>query len=193
MDRKVCLRVLPGLVLTLGSLGCQSPYHQDQGALFGGLLGAGTGAVVGHAVGHTGAGAVIGAGVGALSGAAIGHGMDESEARNRAIIEQRLGHQVAPGAVTVADVMAMTRAGVDDEIIVNHIRTHGMAAPLAAPDLIYLKQQGISPRIIETMQATAVAVVQPPPAVVYPAPQPVIVEERWGPGYYRRPYYYRPY
>src|SRR6202795_2818657 len=52
--------------------GCASPYRSDQGALLGGLGGAGLGAVVGHAVGNTGAGALIGAGVGALSGAAIG-------------------------------------------------------------------------------------------------------------------------
>ena len=35
------------------STGCQSPYHTDQGALLGGVLGAGTGAVVGHALGNT--------------------------------------------------------------------------------------------------------------------------------------------
>lgn len=41
--------------------GCVSPYspyyHTDEGAVAGGLLGAGTGAIVGHALGNTGAGA----------------------------------------------------------------------------------------------------------------------------------------
>ena len=49
---------------------------------------------MGHALGNTGAGAAIGAGVGVLSGAAIGAGMDETEARNRALIEAKLGRQV---------------------------------------------------------------------------------------------------
>src|SRR5208337_5028001 len=123
--------------------GCESPYHADQGALFGGLLGAGTGAVVGHALGNTGAGAAIGAGVGALSGAAIGAGMDQTEARNRAMIEARPGRPV-PGAVTVPDVVTMTRSGVDEGLIINHIHSHGLAAPLQASDVISLQQQGVS-------------------------------------------------
>ena len=63
-------RHLPVLALLFSILtsGCQSPYHSDQGALFGGLLGAGTGAAVGSAVGKTGAGAAIGAGVGGAAG-----------------------------------------------------------------------------------------------------------------------------
>ncbi len=40
------------------------PYRSDQGALFGGVTGAGVGALVGEAVHHPLAGAAIGAGVG---------------------------------------------------------------------------------------------------------------------------------
>ena len=148
--------------------GCQSPYHSDQGALFGGLLGAGTGAIVGSAVGHPGAG------VGAMSGAAIGHGQDEIEANNRAMIAQQLGRQVSAAAVTPNDVIAMTRAGVNEELIVNHIRSHGTSAPLQAADLITLQQQGCTPRVIATMQASPPP--QPQPVVVQQAPPPVIVE-----------------
>lgn len=177
---------LLGLLLATALAGCQSPYHADQGALFGGLLGAGTGAVVGHAVGNTGAGAAIGAGVGALSGAAIGAGMDETEARNRAMIEQRLGRQVAAGAVTNADVIAMTRAGVDEGLIINHIRSHGLAAPMQANDVIYLQQQGVNRNVIQAMQTQPVATMIAEPVPVY-GPPPVggvIIEERWGPRYY---------
>jgi hypothetical protein len=192
MISKAYLPLLPGLVMVLGVSGCQSPSHTEEGAVAGGLLGAGAGALIGHATGHTGAGAAIGAGVGALSGAAIGHGVDESEARNRALIEQRLGRPM-PGAVTVPDVVTMTRSGVGEDLIINHIHSHGMAAPLQTADLTYLTQQGISPRVIAAMQATPVAVMQPPPpGVVYPAgPPPVVIEGAWGPGYYHRPYYYR--
>jgi hypothetical protein len=188
MLRKTGYVVSLALLLVVSIAGCQSPYHADQGALFGGLLGAGTGAVVGHALGNTGAGAAVGAGVGALSGAAIGSGMDEVEAKNRAAIEARLGRQVAAGAVTPQDVVAMTRAGVDEELIFNHVRAHGVAVPLQPADLICLQQQGVSKQVVAAMQAQPVAT-YPPPTVVYPAgPAPVVVEEfRFG-----RPYYYRP-
>ncbi len=186
MARTPSLLLSVALVLSLvASTGCRSPYHSDQGALFGGLLGAGTGAIIGGATGHPGAGAAIGAGVGALSGAAIGNGMDEVEANNRAMIAQQLGRQVAPGAVTTNDVIAMTRAGVNEELIINHIRAHGMVASLQSNDLINLQQQGITPRVVATMQACPP---QPPqPVVIEQAPPPVIVER-----YPCGPYYYGP-
>lgn len=167
--------------------GCASPYRSDRGALVGGLGGAGLGAIVGNAVGNTGAGAAIGAGVGALSGAAVGGALDEIEAQNRAEIAAHMGRPVAAGAVTSEDVIAMTRAGVAEENIVTHVRSHGIVAPLQASDLVYLSQQGVSPRVIEAMQQPPTA----PPAVVAAPGTPVIVEQYhygpppvfWGPPY----------
>ena len=89
------------------------------------------------------------------------------------------------GAVRIDDVIAMTRAGVAPELIMNHIRAHGMATPLQTNDLIILQQQGVDGRVIATMQATPAVAAQP--VVVEQAPPPVIVE-----GYYGRPYYYHP-
>jgi hypothetical protein len=178
---------LAAMVCLAGVLGCNSPYRSDQGALVGGLGGAGLGAIVGHAVGNTGAGAAIGAGVGALSGAAVGGSLDEIEARNRAEIEARLGRPAPAGAVTIDDVIAMGRSGVPEDVIVNHIRNHGMATPLRANDLIVLQQQGVSSRVVQAMQAPP-----PAPAVAYPAPVMVGPPPGyWGPPPY--PYYYRPY
>jgi len=98
---------------------------------------------------------------------------------------------VAAGAVTIPDVVTMTRAGVDEGLIINHIHSHGLAAPLQASDVIYLQQQGISRNVIAVMQTERVAVVAGP---VYAAPPTggVIVEESWGPRSYRpyRRYYY---
>jgi hypothetical protein len=180
---------LAALVAALSAAGCRSPYHADRGALFGGLTGAGVGALVGNASGNPGAGAAIGAGVGALSGAAIGQGMDEIEAKNRAMIEAQLGRQVAAGAVRMDDVIMMSEAGVDDELIINHIRAHGVAAPLTSSDLIMLKQNNVSPQVIRAMQ-------QPPRPVAVetaPPPQPVIVEEyHYGPPVWGPPHYYHP-
>jgi hypothetical protein len=96
--------------------------------------------------------------------------MDEVEARNRAMIEQQMGRRVVAGAVTNDDVIAMTRAGVNEELIINHVRAHGVARPLQAGDLIMLQQQGVSARVIATMQ-------EPPRVVAQPVPQPVIIEQ----------------
>jgi hypothetical protein len=195
MNRSLLLVVCVCLPTVLGA-GCCSPYHADRGALGGGLLGAGVGALVGNAVGNPGAGAAIGAGVGAVSGAAIGAGMDEVEAKNRAMIEQQLGRQVVAGAVTTDEVINMVNAGVDDQLVINHVRAHGMAAPMSSGDLILLKQQNISPSVIEAMQTSPPRVAQRQVVVAQPAVQPVIVEEIhygapcWGPPpyhHYRHP------
>jgi hypothetical protein len=177
------------IIFVLLLSGCQSPYKSDQGALLGGLLGAGTGAAIGAAAHNPLAGAAIGAGVGTISGAAIGGALDEQDAKNRALIAAQYGRQVSGNPVTINDVINMTRANVDEELIVNHVRIHGVVAPLQAQDVIVLQQQGVSKRVIIAMQTPPV---QPPPQTVVvpaPAPPPVIYEEY--PGYwYGRPYYY---
>jgi hypothetical protein len=160
------------LLPALFSTGCNSPYYADRGALFGGLTGAGVGALVGKATGNTGAGAVIGAGLGAITGSAVGASLDEIEARNRAEIEARLGRPVAAGAVTMDDVIAMTAAGVDEQVIVTHVQSNGVVRPLQTADLIFLKERGVSGRVIQAMQ-------EPPRQVVVRQPPPVIVEEHY--------------
>jgi hypothetical protein len=177
------------LLLFAALSGCRSPYHSDQGALLGGLGGAGVGAIVGNAVGHTGAGALIGAGVGAVSGAVVGDALDDIEARNRAQIAQQMATmnmQAPSGAVTAGDVLNMSQAGVAPELIVNHIRANGVAGPLQSGDVIALSQQGVHPNVIAAMQnppvrhVAAPAVVHPGPVVVeHIAPTPVIVEEHY--------------
>jgi hypothetical protein len=190
MDAKTRFLAACLLLAGLTAAGCNSPYHADRGALFGGLLGAGTGAIIGDAVGNAGAGTAIGAGVGALAGGAIGQSMDEIEARNRAMIANQLGREVRPGAVTVEDIVMMSQAGVDDELIITHIRANGVARVPGPHELINLKQQGVSTAVIKATQ-------EPPPAprketvvIERPAPRPVIVEEyHYGPPVYPPPYY----
>jgi hypothetical protein len=127
-----------------------------------------------------------------VTGAVVGNEMDKNEAKERALIEAKLGRQMA-GAVRVEDVIAMTQYGVAEDLIINHIRAHGIAAPLQPPDLIAMQQQHVSTKVIAVMQATPVAV--PPPDAYpygYPPPEPVVV----GGLYYGprpRPYRYRCY
>lgn len=174
-DRAATALCLVGMVALLTSGGCMlSPYHTDRGALFGGLGGAGLGAVVGNALGNTAAGAIIGAGAGTLAGAAVGSGMDNIEAKNRALIESRLGHALPPGNVTTSDVIAMSQAQVEPEVIAEHIRLNGMVAPPTAADLIYLKEQGVSPVVVRAMQ-------QPPvqPAAYNAPGGPAVIERHY--------------
>ncbi len=67
-----------------------------------------------------------------MGGAAVGNGMDQIEARNRAQIAAQLGRPLPPGGATVNDVVAMTHSGVNEELIVNQIRTGGVCASAAA-------------------------------------------------------------
>src|SRR5437016_4059948 len=125
--------VSSAMLVLLTAAGCQSPYYADQGALIGGLGGATIGALASK---HKAAGAVIGAGVGALSGGLVGGGLDQVEARNRAQIAAQMGRQIPPGGVQVNDVLGMTHSGVDEELVINHIRANGMARPIQAGELI---------------------------------------------------------
>ncbi|MBS0210746.1 MAG: hypothetical protein JSS27_17530 [Planctomycetes bacterium] len=178
------------LLLALAAGGCVSPYYQDKGALYGGLGGAGVGALVGGATRHPLAGALIGAGVGAAGGSLVGNGLDQIEAKNRAQIAAQMGRQIQPGGVQVNDVVAMTRSGVDEELIVNHVRANGMIQPLQAGELIALQQQGVSKNVIATMQSSPPRGVQPvatgaaplmmaqPPMYYYPPP-PMYMAPVW--------------
>ena len=61
------------------SMGTAAQSKTTQGAVLGGLIGAGSGAIIGNQSDHAGAGTAIGAGIGALSGALIGHAMEENQ------------------------------------------------------------------------------------------------------------------
>ncbi len=182
------------LCAALAPTGCRSPYYADRGAGVGALGGAGVGALVGNSVGDTAAGALIGAGVGALGGAAVGSAIDEAQAQNRAELAAVMGRQVAPGAATIEEVVAMSQQGVAPQLIQNYVRTSGMARPLTAADVIYLHQAGVQTDVIQVMQTPP----SPPASAtpVYAQGPPVIVEEHYydpwyGPhfGYYHGPRY----
>ena len=65
------------------SMGTAAQSKTNQGAVLGGLLGAGTGAIIGNQTDHAGAGTAIGAGLGALGGAMVGHAMEENQQRTQ--------------------------------------------------------------------------------------------------------------
>lgn len=171
------------LLLFVVGVGCKSPYHADKGAAVGGLTGALAGAAIGEHNDNPLAGALIGGAVGMIAGNAIGESIDEDIARNNAIVEQRMGRRLA-GATQLEDVVAMTQAGLGDQVIVTHIQSHGVVQPPTAQDMIFLKQQGVSDVVINTLQS------QPPITAerVGPPARPVIVEEH----HYVQPAYFGP-
>ena len=67
-----------------------------------------------------------------------------------------------PLSYGVAQVVQLARASVGEDVIVNYVRNSGHAYGLDANQILYLKQQGISDRIINTM------LTQPRPAVATP-------------------------
>jgi len=174
------------LVVCTSFAGCRSPYYADRGAGIGALAGAGAGALIGDATGgNAGSGALIGAGLGALTGAVVGSEMDTLAAQNRAEIAAQMGRQVQAGAANVQEVISMSKAGVDPRLIQNYVRTSGVAAPLAASDVIYLHNQGVSTDVIQVMQNPPVRNV---PMVA--GRPPVIVEEHYyGPSSCYRPHF----
>lgn len=73
---------LVGLLLLLSgceTMGTAAQSKTTQGAVLGGLIGAGSGAVIGNQSDRAGEGAAIGAGLGALSGALIGNALEENQ------------------------------------------------------------------------------------------------------------------
>jgi hypothetical protein len=171
------------------ALGCRSPYYSDRGALAGGLAGAGVGAAIGDASGNAGPGAIIGAALGTITGNAIGESIDADLARSKAEIEARMGRQMS-GAVTSQDVIAMTQAGLSEDVIATHVRANGVVQPPGVNDLIFLRNNGVSDRVIQALQQA------PPPAsvaqasyaapVAYgPAPRTVVVEHYYAPPWAR--------
>ena len=159
--------------------GCHANNYAQRGSAVGGLSGAGLGAIVGEIAGDNPvAGAAIGGTVGALTGATVGAGLDEVDAANRYRVQQAAYQQAASGT-TLDEIVSMSNAGLSDDIISRHVQSEGFAGRLDAGDLIALRQQGVSDRIIAELQSRSHR-----PAVQVAAAEtivdaPVIVEERY--------------
>ena len=175
--------------------GCYTPSGQPDrtatGALMGGMLGAGTGALIGNAAGHnTAAGAAIGGAVGLLSGALIGNAMDqEHRAALRAQSPQTLQRIEQGQPLSLADIKALAKADVSDEVIISQIKSSRTAYHLSTAEIIELKDAGVSNKVIDylintpglpgsTTMAPVGANVPPPPS---PIAEEVVVAP--GPGY----------
>lgn len=196
----LCVTILP-TVLVPSALG-QS--RTGQGAVVGGATGAVIGGIIGHQNDETPEGALIGGAVGAIAGGLIGRSQDNRIAQERYNQQQaynrgRYAQQqvIMASGVTMSDVISMSRTGLSEQLIVNHVNTKGVQRRPEVSDIIAMHQQGVSDYVISAMQsaplATQVAAPYPPQHIVT-QPSTVIVREQ--PVYYNTPVvtetYYRP-
>ena len=179
------------LTVLAGSLaGCTYPNGQSNNTATGALIGGASGAAIGAAADrrNPGAGALIGGAAGLITGGLIGNAMDQQAAAQRAA-QPPPAMVVAPQGrpLSIADIKAMAKAGVGDDIIINQIINTHSVYNLDANDIIDLKNGGVSDKVITYMMNTGtnvVAIQAPPPprmevAVASPGPDYVWVNGDW--------------
>jgi len=184
--------------------GCEypngDPNYTGTGALTGGAVGAFTGAAVGGER-YGGQDALIGAAVGAIAGGLIGNSMDQQQRERLREQSPQTYVRINQGQpLSVADVQALTRAGVGDDLIISEIRNSHTVYHLSAGDIIDLRNAGVSNRVLDFMintpttiggpmvvapPADTVVLSQPPPpppaetVVVAPGPGYIWIDGEW--------------
>jgi hypothetical protein len=155
---KVFSIILCSAVLLL-TTGCQNTKtHAVEGGVIGGILGAGAGYGIGTAAGHHGAeGAAIGAVAGALGGALIGGQMNKANKDTQGAA----GTQAAnSNQMSLQQIVDLSKQGVNDAVIIDKIGLSNSRFNLTPADIDYLKQQGVSQKVIDAMQATGAPAAQ---------------------------------
>ncbi|MDD5505473.1 MAG: glycine zipper domain-containing protein [Candidatus Omnitrophica bacterium] len=143
MKRYFCLFLILASVLVV--CGCASNKTRvAEGAGIGGAVGALAGGIIGYQSGHPIQGAAIGGAVGAGTGAAVGAQIKKT---------QDIPSQ-APVQLTMQQIVDLTKQGVSSDEIITKIKAANPKYSLTADDISYLQKQGVSQRVIETMQAT---------------------------------------
>lgn len=172
--------------------------NQTRGATIGGLGGAVAGALIGDNNGEAGAGAAIGGVIGAVAGGILGNASDKEVAarqQQQIYYQQQQQAAVVQSAVSINDVVSMSRSGLSEGVIINQIGQRGVQTELRVPDIIALHQQGVSENVISAMQSARIGsqTVARAPQQTIITQSPVIVEEHYVVPHYAPPrVYYRP-
>jgi len=162
------ISLLTGAALLVATVGCENlPGSKGtQGAVVGGA----TGAAVGVAVAKNNVlGALIGGLIGAGGGYLIGANIDKITGKDTTGAEQASARaQTNPvtaeqaktattadvnhdGFVTMDEVVAMEKAGLRDSEIIDRLRASGQVFELTEQQRNYLRNQGVSQNVIDTM------------------------------------------
>ena len=178
MKRKSYLLVVGMVGISLA--GCMSPTGQPDNTASGALGGAAVGAIIGSTARHSGPGALVGAAFGAVAGGLIGHSMDQAQQQHLQAQAPQTFQRVDQGLpLAVADVKALAKAGLSDDLIISQIHNSRTVYHLGTAEIIDLKSSGVREKVIDFMINTpSSAVAQEPTATVAstPAPPPPMVE-----------------
>jgi hypothetical protein len=191
MNRNV-LAVMSAILL-FGTTGCQT-YRPNAtaGGLLGGTAGGLMGAAIGSNEGKSKEGAMIGALAGGLTGAVIGNQADEANFQQQQF-ENENAIRARRNAVTLDEVIQMSQSGLNEVVIINQIKTGGVAKRPTTNDLILLKTSGVSDSVIRELQTagTPIALANGPPNY-YPPHQAIYVDRLYVPICPAPPIIYRP-
>jgi len=172
-------------ILAIGSAamlltGCQNPdgtqNNTGTGALIGGAFGALTGAAIGGSR-HGGQDALIGAAAGVVAGGLVGYSMDrEQEARLKAQAPQTYSHVDQGQPLTVADVKALAKAGINEDTIISQISSSHTVFHLSSSEIVDLRDSGVPDKVVNYMINTAsmAAASQPAPVIEQAPPAPPV-------------------
>ena len=170
-------------VSAVGLTGCQNPNgtqnNTGSGALIGGAMGAITGAAIGGPR-HGGEDALIGAVAGVIAGSLVGNSMDrEQEARLKAQAPQTYVKVDQGQPLSIADVKALAKAGISEDVIINQIKNSRTSYHLSAADIIDLRDADVTDKVVNYMINTPATAGDASPAstvVIQQAPPPPPVE-----------------
>lgn len=182
-SRKRCRNLILVVVVSLVTCsGCQSfQPNTVAGGVLGTAMGGLTGAAIGSHQGKAGEGALIGALVGGTTGGVLGNQADRAEAAAASEHQAAIEH-ARQQAVSLDQVVQMTRSGLSDDVIINQIRSYGTLVVPTTSDLIVLKSNGVSDRVVAALQSgvaprvpvaadsVVVREVVPVPDIIYATP-----------------------
>ena len=182
MKTKLNLSIFAVAASAVVLTGCVDPNGRPNNtgtvALIGGALGAITGAAIGGPR-HGGEGALIGAAAGMIAGGAMGNSMDQQQqAQLREQAPQSYVRVVQGQPLSTADVKALAKAGVSDDVIITQIQGSHTVFRLSSADIIDLHDSGVSDRVVNFMINTqsSVGAVPPTTTIVEEAPPAPLTE-----------------
>jgi len=154
--KRICALILCAGMILLGAGCATNKTRVAEGSVIGGVLGAAAGAGIGSLSGNAGAGAGIGAAVGAISGGLIGSQMEKPGQGNQTTTAQGANTTAAsnPNQMSIQQIAELSKQGVHEDVIIDKIRLSNSKFRLSAEDLSYLRQQGVSQKVLDVMQGS---------------------------------------
>lgn len=141
------------LLIIFLNAGCQGAQTRTaEGAVVGGVLGATVGGIVGHQSHHGAEGAGIGAAAGAIAGAIIGSQIQKPGQAAAPAQTGSTAQAANPNQMSIQQIVDLSKQGVNEAVIIDKIHLTNSKFNLSASDITYLKQQGVSQKVIEAMQ-----------------------------------------